>query len=117
MTGLLEGSVRGEVAESATVLAALDRVRDPELDEPITELGFVSECSVSEDGRASVHLRLPTFFCAPAKARPTRDQSMARERMCDEQSITSGASEPSAARSGRVWNSTPSIVSLEQTCR
>ena len=58
----------------------------------------------------------PMFFCAPAKARPTLDQSMARERMCDEQSITSGASLPSAPRSGSDWNSTPSMVSLLQTC-
>ena len=47
------------------VLAALDAVRDPELDEPVTELGFVSSCTVSDDGDVSVHLRLPTYFCAP----------------------------------------------------
>ena len=47
------------------LLAALDAVRDPELDEPITELGFVSSCTVTADGEAQVRLRLPTFFCAP----------------------------------------------------
>lgn len=47
------------------VLAALETVRDPELDEPVTGLGFVSSCTVSEDGVAGVHLRLPTYFCAP----------------------------------------------------
>jgi metal-sulfur cluster biosynthetic enzyme len=47
------------------VLAALDAVRDPELDEPITSLGFVSSCTVSVDGDAQVRLRLPTYFCAP----------------------------------------------------
>jgi metal-sulfur cluster biosynthetic enzyme len=47
------------------VLAALDAVRDPELDEPVTALGFVSSCTASEDGVVQVHLRLPTFFCAP----------------------------------------------------
>jgi metal-sulfur cluster biosynthetic enzyme len=47
------------------VLAALDTVRDPELDTSIVELGFVSECRVDEDGTASVRLRLPTYFCAP----------------------------------------------------
>ena len=51
--------------DAASVLAALDTVRDPELDEPVTSLGFVSSCSVSEDGVADVHLRLPTYFCAP----------------------------------------------------
>jgi metal-sulfur cluster biosynthetic enzyme len=43
----------------------LDAVRDPELDEPVTALGFVSSCTASEDGVVQVHLRLPTFFCAP----------------------------------------------------
>ena len=49
----------------STVLAALDSVRDPELDEPITELGFVSSCTVTPAGDAQVRLRLPTYFCAP----------------------------------------------------
>jgi metal-sulfur cluster biosynthetic enzyme len=40
-------------------------VRDPELDEPITALGFVVSCTVSADGDAQVRLRLPTYFCAP----------------------------------------------------
>ncbi len=47
------------------VWEALGRVLDPELDEPITELGFVASCTVDDGGRAEVHLRLPTFFCAP----------------------------------------------------
>jgi len=45
--------------------AALTTVRDPELDEPITTLGFVASCTVSPDGQAEVRLRLPTYFCAP----------------------------------------------------
>lgn len=52
-------------AEVTAVLAALDAVRDPELDEPVTSLGFVSSCTVSADGDAQVRLRLPTYFCAP----------------------------------------------------
>jgi metal-sulfur cluster biosynthetic enzyme len=40
-------------------------VRDPELDEPITSLGFVTSCTVSPAGDARVRLRLPTYFCAP----------------------------------------------------
>ncbi len=47
------------------ILAALAGVRDPELDEPITTLGFVASAAVAEDGTAEVHLRLPTYFCAP----------------------------------------------------
>src|SRR6476660_5712628 len=50
---------------AARVLAALETVRDPELDEPIPSLGFVSSCTVSADGDAQVRLRLPTYFCAP----------------------------------------------------
>jgi metal-sulfur cluster biosynthetic enzyme len=47
------------------VFAALDTVRDPELDESVVSLDFVSSCTVSESGAVEVHLRLPTFFCAP----------------------------------------------------
>jgi metal-sulfur cluster biosynthetic enzyme len=47
------------------LLAALATVRDPELDEPITSLGFVSACTVSAGGDAEIRLRLPTYFCAP----------------------------------------------------
>lgn len=43
---------------------ALGSVVDPELDEPITELGFVRSVSVDE-GAVEVHLRLPTSFCSP----------------------------------------------------
>ncbi len=46
------------------VLGALGRVRDPELDEPITDLGFIH--SVEIDGDAvTVALRVPTYYCAP----------------------------------------------------
>jgi metal-sulfur cluster biosynthetic enzyme len=51
--------------DASTLLAALETVRDPELDEPITSLGFVASCTVSEAGEAEVRLRLPTYFCAP----------------------------------------------------
>ncbi|MGZ0147809.1 iron-sulfur cluster assembly protein [Kribbella sp. WER1] len=53
------------VTERDRVLDALGAVRDPELDEPITTLGFVSTCVVSAAGDAVVRLRLPTYFCAP----------------------------------------------------
>jgi len=49
----------------AAVLAALDTVRDPELDVSITSLGFVASATLSADGDAQVRLRLPTYFCAP----------------------------------------------------
>jgi metal-sulfur cluster biosynthetic enzyme len=46
------------------VRAALGTVVDPELDEPITDLGFVRSVAV-DGGAVEVHLRLPTSFCAP----------------------------------------------------
>lgn len=45
-------------------MAALAGVRDPELDDDIVELGFVAAVRTSGDD-VSVHLRLPTYFCAP----------------------------------------------------
>ena len=50
---------------SARVLDALATVYDPELDEPITSLRFVTSCAVSPDGEVDVRLRLPTPQCAP----------------------------------------------------
>jgi metal-sulfur cluster biosynthetic enzyme len=49
----------------ARVLEELGTVYDPELDEPITALGFVGSCVVGGDGDVSVRLRLPTPQCAP----------------------------------------------------
>lgn len=46
------------------VMAALSDVVDPELDEPITDLGFVRSVHLDDDG-VTVHLRLPTAFCSP----------------------------------------------------
>ena len=47
------------------VFEALGTVYDPELDEPITTLGFVGSLVVTDDGDVSVRLRLPTPQCAP----------------------------------------------------
>ena len=49
----------------ASVLDALAEVHDPELDEPIAALGFVSSCEVGPDGDVDLALRLPTPQCAP----------------------------------------------------
>jgi metal-sulfur cluster biosynthetic enzyme len=67
---LTERTVRNsQVAVTAEdVRQALAVVLDPELDEPITDLGFVRslEISGSPDGAVvTVHLRLPTSFCSP----------------------------------------------------
>jgi metal-sulfur cluster biosynthetic enzyme len=63
-SGLGEPGWRAE-ARRARVIDALAEVYDPELDEPITRLGFVSSCEVSTDGDVEVVLRLPTPQCAP----------------------------------------------------
>jgi metal-sulfur cluster biosynthetic enzyme len=47
------------------VFDALGTVYDPELDEPITSLRFVSSCEVTPGGDVFVSLRLPTPQCAP----------------------------------------------------
>src|SRR5215472_5514817 len=45
------------------IYAQLAQVYDPELDQPLTELGFIG--GVSIDGSVvTVHFRLPTFWCA-----------------------------------------------------
>lgn len=59
MTAVLAGRVSEEA-----VRRALDAVVDPELDEPVTDLGFVRSVAVS-GADVEVHLRLPTSFCAP----------------------------------------------------
>ena len=59
------GRVTVEQARHADVRGALDHVIDPELDEPVTDLGFVRSIDVTVDGAVEVHLRLPTSFCAP----------------------------------------------------
>lgn len=45
------------------VLAALDQVADPELDESVTAMGFVHQVEIDGD-RVAVEFRLPTFWCS-----------------------------------------------------
>jgi metal-sulfur cluster biosynthetic enzyme len=45
--------------------SALGQVRDPELDRPITDLGFVADLQIKTDSWVRAELRLPTYFCAP----------------------------------------------------
>jgi metal-sulfur cluster biosynthetic enzyme len=52
------------MVDTARVLDALSDVRDPELDEPITQLGFVSDLEIKGE-TVKIRLRLPTYFCAP----------------------------------------------------
>lgn len=58
-------SVGSADSRELSARAALDTVFDPELDEPITDLGFVRSVTVTPDGALTVRLRLPTSFCSP----------------------------------------------------
>jgi metal-sulfur cluster biosynthetic enzyme len=67
-TGVEVSSAGGAPAADTTlgcVWKALGTVQDPEIGEDVAALGFVDSATVSDDGVASVRLRLPTFFCAP----------------------------------------------------
>jgi metal-sulfur cluster biosynthetic enzyme len=57
-------NVAGPAAHRDAVWSALGTVHDPELDQPITDLGFVREASTDGE-QVRVRLRLPTYFCAP----------------------------------------------------
>ena len=56
-------SVRAK--REAEAWAAVARVNDPELDEPVTEMGFVERVEVDEDGAVALDFRLPTYWCSP----------------------------------------------------
>ena len=53
-----------EADRETEVLARLSTVTDPELDAPVTDLGFVEDVAVGSDGTVSIDFRLPTFWCA-----------------------------------------------------
>jgi metal-sulfur cluster biosynthetic enzyme len=60
----MTGALKDQTVLRNAVWSALGTVLDPELDEPLTDLGFVSQCTVV-GGEAVIRLRLPTYFCAP----------------------------------------------------
>ncbi len=47
------------------VWGRLESVTDPELDEPITEMGFVERVEVTDAATVNVEFRLPTYWCSP----------------------------------------------------
>jgi metal-sulfur cluster biosynthetic enzyme len=51
-------------ARAAQVWERLASVIDPELDESVTELNFVTSVEVDADGGVTVAFRLPTYWCA-----------------------------------------------------
>jgi metal-sulfur cluster biosynthetic enzyme len=55
----------GQVQERrAEVWACLQGVTDPELDESVTDLNFVTKADVDPENRVYIEFRLPTYWCA-----------------------------------------------------
>jgi metal-sulfur cluster biosynthetic enzyme len=52
------------IDRAAQVWARLQPVTDPELDESVTDLGFVTRVDVDDAGGVEVGFRLPTYWCA-----------------------------------------------------
>lgn len=63
MTGPVPHGAPEDALRHGQVLACLDRVNDPELDEPVTTLGFISGLTIQGDG-VDIGFRLPTYWCA-----------------------------------------------------
>ena len=53
-----------DTLDRAVIFRRLEKVLDPELDEPILELGFVQSIE-AESGHLTIELHLPTYWCAP----------------------------------------------------
>jgi metal-sulfur cluster biosynthetic enzyme len=68
MTGRAEQNEQcrnGQIQQrQAEVWACLQGVTDPELDESVTELNFVTRADVDPDNRVHIKFRLPTYWCA-----------------------------------------------------
>lgn len=52
------------LAHHRQVWACLESVMDPELDESVTELNFVTDVKVDAERRVHLGFRLPTYWCA-----------------------------------------------------
>jgi metal-sulfur cluster biosynthetic enzyme len=55
------GRYAGRAAE---IWDRLHHVTDPELDEAVTDLGFVTDVDVDADSHVRIQFRLPTYWCA-----------------------------------------------------
>ena len=54
----------GDASRCAEVRRKLDKVVDPELDEPVTSMGFISRIEVDASNCVHIDFRLPTYWCA-----------------------------------------------------
>lgn len=60
-----EQSSSDQVREKeAEIWTCLQGVTDPELDESVTELNFITKVDVDPDNRIHIEFRLPTYWCA-----------------------------------------------------
>jgi metal-sulfur cluster biosynthetic enzyme len=50
--------------KTSEVWTRLALVTDPELDESVTELGFIERVTVQDDGGVDIVFRLPTYWCS-----------------------------------------------------
>ena len=57
-------AVRVKPDPAMQVQACLATVMDPELDESVTELGFITEVVLQGEGEVRIGFRLPTYWCA-----------------------------------------------------
>ena len=53
-----------QTARIREVWQQLDKVCDPELDEPITDMRFVESVKVDGGNQVAVSFRLPTYWCS-----------------------------------------------------
>jgi metal-sulfur cluster biosynthetic enzyme len=49
----------------AEVWARLDLVMDPELDEAVTDMGFIEAVTITGPSTVEISFRLPTYWCSP----------------------------------------------------
>lgn len=59
LTKIIKSDLEVEVWE------CLERVNDPELDEPLTDMGFIERVEVIDGQWVEVGFRLPTYWCSP----------------------------------------------------
>ncbi|SOE71985.1 Metal-sulfur cluster biosynthetic enzyme [Burkholderia sp. OK233] len=64
MNAMAATDAKAAVDRAAEVWAQLGSVADPELDESVTELGFVTRVAVDAGGGVQIGFRLPTYWCA-----------------------------------------------------
>src|ERR1700676_646065 len=51
--------------QTQQIWSALDTVTDPELDESVTSLEFITLVEVQPESNVRIEFRLPTYWCAP----------------------------------------------------